>query len=402
MWPFGRKRENERLVQLRDNVRGLAALAARPTIGLPESEDGEPPKEMRLLASGLNRTQKGDFVFDEQSAADVMAFWRENGIDLEFDYEHQALVDPPIEAPASCWWDPEIRDGELWATNMRWTDRAAARIRAKEYRYWSPALNFDRDTMRVTAVINCALTNLPATKDIAPLIAASATAKENTMDPKDKEIADLKAQLAAKTSECEGLTAKLSIFEDSDRTTCTVLGLSATAPRAERFATTNALVTLRGSLLEATGQKDVPAALGTINAWKSEAAQVATLKAQQAQMAAEAATRADAEAAADMEKAFEEGVAAGKLPKSPDHEMRTTLRTMVLAVGGGKPSKDGVAMLRADIKARSQFVTVTPTPGDTGGSKGALSPERMQIATMFGRKPADVIAFEAKRLGGPA
>lgn len=367
-----------RLVRLRESLRGTVALAARPTFELPGTADDAvaPPTEMLLLSPGVNRTQKGDFLFDELAASDVMAFWRENQVDLTFDYEHQALVEPPIEAPASCWkWVPEIRDGALWATAMKWTDKATSYISAKEYRYWSPALLFDEVSRRITAILNCALTNLPATKGIAPLVAASAnaadpadTAKEKTMDPKDKEIADLRAELAALKTDHATLTAKLSAFEDSDKATCTVLGVSLSAPRGDRFAATNALVTLRGSLFEATGQKDVPAALGTINAWKSEAGEVVTLKAKVVALETEHAARADVEAAADFDSAIEHGVTIGKLPKSADHDIRKSLQTAVLRMGGGKPSKDGVAWLRADIAARSQFVTVTETPGNNGGT----------------------------------
>ncbi len=419
MWPFGRNEKKEpRVVALRGNAeRGaLVALAVRPTFALPEpGEDTKgPPSEMCLLVPGMNRTQKGDFLFDELAAANVMAFWAENKVDLTFDYEHQALAEPPMEAPCACYrWVPEFREGALWATSMQWTDKATGYITAKEYRYWSPALLFDAETSRVNAILNCALTNLPATKGIAPLVAASVVAldaaasestKETAMDPKDKEIADLKAQLSALTAnhatlsaDHATLTAKLSAFEDSDKANCTVLGVSLTAPKADRFAATNALVTLRGSLFEATGKTDVPSALGTINAWKSEAGEVVALKAEMVTLKADHAKRADTEAAAEFDAVIESGIASGKLPKSEDHEIRKSLKTAVLRMGGDKPTKDGIAWLRADIAARSQFVTTVPTPGNDGGGTGvvALSATDKDLIKRHGLDPK--AAEEAKR-----
>jgi len=388
MWPFGRKRRENSIVTLRDGIRGLAALTVRPTFGMPETEDGAPPKEMRLLVAGVNRTQKGDFLFDEQAAADVMAAWAENGVDLTFDYEHQALAEPPVEAPASCYrWVPDVRNGELWATGMCWTTKADGYIPAKEYRYWSPALLFDRETGRVKAILNCALTNLPATKGIDPLVAASATAKENDMDA-EKEIATLRSQLATLTGERDTLAAKLAASEESDRSQLVVLGLAATAQRQERFATTSALVSLRASVFEVTGQKDAVTALGTINAWKSEAGEVAKLR-------ADIAARADAEAVVAMDAAFEEGVKDGKLAKSPDHPVRVSLRTAVLAMGGGKPTKDGVAWLRADIAARTKTVNTEPTPGNTGGGAGGgLTEAEKTAVAAWGQNPE--VAARAK------
>jgi hypothetical protein len=65
-----------------------------------------------------------------------------------------------------------VRAGELWATRVRWTPGAAAAVAAGEWKYVSPTFITDEDA-RITELINCALTNLPATKRMAPLVAAS-------------------------------------------------------------------------------------------------------------------------------------------------------------------------------------------------------------------------------------
>lgn len=389
-WPFGSRRNETRSVALRAGLRGLAALTVRPTFEIP---NGAIPTEMRLLRAGVNATQKGDFLFDEQAAASVMDFWRENGVDLTFDYEHQALQDPPIEAPVSCWrWVPEVRNGELWATAMCWTDRASAYIGAKEYRYWSPALLFDEESMRVKAIVNCALTNLPATKNIAPLLAASVNAQETkTMEETIKE---LRAQLAAKTSECEGLTAKLSVlgaYKDEETETCSTVGLSAGSGRSERGVALRSLATLRRTVREITGKDNDADAIGAIGAWKTDAASVATLK-------AEHAKREETEAAADLDAAFEQGVREGKLFKSPDHPQRVSLKAIALSLGGGKPTKDAVTMVRSHIATLSQVVTVTATAGNDGDGAGDPSAlTEAEAAAILARGQSLEIAQKAKK-----
>lgn len=141
--------------------------------------DGVAPTELRIFAAGDNPTTKGTFRFTKRSAELVMAENAEYGNDRSADYEHQALAQPPVKAPASAWYDLELRDTpngpELWAANIRWTDNARALIEAKEYRYTSPAFYHDADG-EILGYRNFALTNNPATLNLRPLIAASARA----------------------------------------------------------------------------------------------------------------------------------------------------------------------------------------------------------------------------------
>lgn len=120
----------------------------------------------------------------------VMADYHQHGIELSFDYEHAAMFDgseTPKGAPSAGWFAPEIRNGELWATNIRFTPRAADYLKNREYRYFSPAFKVDEETNRITCLINCALTNIPATDNLTPIVAAkgSKMAKIETVTTKD-------------------------------------------------------------------------------------------------------------------------------------------------------------------------------------------------------------------------
>lgn len=137
--------------------------------------EGKAPTNLRIFPAGAFTTTKGTFNFTPKSAALVMQEHRMYGNRRSVDYEHQALAEPPVEAPAAGWYDLEARNTpegpELWATNLEWTERARARIDAKEYLYTSPAFLHD-DERQVVGFVNFALTNLPATHGLPALIAA--------------------------------------------------------------------------------------------------------------------------------------------------------------------------------------------------------------------------------------
>jgi phage I-like protein len=133
-----------------------------------------PPTEQRLFTFGVNDTLKGDFVLTRLSAQEIMARYREHGVDLMLDYEHHSLSADatPEQKKASGWGDLEVRDDGLYLVNIRWSPKAQEYLRNGEFRYLSPAFNVN-DENEIIELINVALTNLPATNDQLPLVAAS-------------------------------------------------------------------------------------------------------------------------------------------------------------------------------------------------------------------------------------
>lgn len=137
-----------------------------------------PPTEFRIFAAGWNDTSNGRFLFDDKAAEAVLTAYAEQGNDLPLDYDHAMLDDAPRDpasaARAAGWFNLEVRSGELWAVNVRWTPPAAEALGQKEWRYYSPAFKVEPKSSRVTKLVNVALTNLPATKNMEPLVAAGA------------------------------------------------------------------------------------------------------------------------------------------------------------------------------------------------------------------------------------
>jgi hypothetical protein len=137
--------------------------------------DAEPPKEFRLFVSGVNETEKGPFLFDEEAATSVMDAYATWGVDLMIDLEHQALegdVPPdPTARDARGWCNLELReDGSLWAVNVQWTEDGAERLKQKRQRYISPAFTFDVNTNRIMSLTNIALVAMPATRGTPALM----------------------------------------------------------------------------------------------------------------------------------------------------------------------------------------------------------------------------------------
>ncbi len=245
----------------------------RLSVFVPE---GEPPSEFRIFKVGLTETCYGAYLFDEISAAMVMKTFSEQGNDLMVDYEHKSL-DPWAPAgagKAAGFYRIELRGGECWAVDVRWTPRAGDELRNREWRFFSPAAVIDRESGRIESLINIALTNMPATTRMDPLMAsrllpptAAPTTAEETIDMSNL-----------------GLLA--------------ILGLAAAATEKEIADEVTALKSraadasaLQRTLLSTTGAPSVDTAIGIIVGWKEGAARVSTLQARVTELEAEGEKR---------------------------------------------------------------------------------------------------------------
>jgi phage I-like protein len=134
------------------------------------------PTEFRIFRVGINHSEKGDFLFDAESATSVMAEYRAHGKPMLLDYNHGTtlLAPTPEQAISAGQFIPEVRADGLWATAIKWAERARAFLAAAEYRLFSPFFEHEAATGRITRLINVALTNLPALDHIDALVAAHA------------------------------------------------------------------------------------------------------------------------------------------------------------------------------------------------------------------------------------
>lgn len=164
----------------------LKILATRIEIFAEGDAQRTLPTEFRIAKPGLNTTLNGPYVFDEKAAKNVMEAFNEHGAIVPIDYDHLMLnpFAPLGGGKAAGWFVPSVRDGELWASEVVWTPAAAKALLDLEYRYMSPAFYTD-DEERMVRLINAALTNLPATHGLDPLVAASERAAASSAARKE-------------------------------------------------------------------------------------------------------------------------------------------------------------------------------------------------------------------------
>ncbi len=134
-----------------------------------------PPTEFRIFRAGANAMTKGTFMFTAASAATIMDEYQRCGVDMMIDLEHESIAGPPVRADsrdARGWYRLEVRAGELWAVDVRWTEDGARRLANKTQRYVSPTFGVN-EAGEIVDLVNCALVAMPATYDAPALVAAS-------------------------------------------------------------------------------------------------------------------------------------------------------------------------------------------------------------------------------------
>ncbi len=358
--------------------------------------EGKAPTEFRIFKAGMNESVKGNFLFDEEAATAVMSAWAERKLDLMMDYEHMSLVKPPIIAPASAKkFVPEVRNGELWATQITWCNRAAEMLAEGEIRYFSPAFNFDPETGRIAYLINVALTNNPALNDIRPLMAASASAETEPT----KEIAPMKKMA------CTGCSINLkapSDDNDGDEAYCSaclssakvaglghkmlgVLSLSVDMGEASILEKTTAVSKFSAAMLSLTQQATLSGAEGIIKGMIDKAAKHDEL----------------AQKFADLEQAKLSNEFNAAVKSKVDGMMMSPAegQEMIKAVTGkdGKFNKDRVELCTALLSTKTAPIVSTAATVQSEGAV-ALSSDESKMAIAMGKDPAEYAKWKLEMI----
>jgi phage I-like protein len=177
------------------SVHEAAISAAAPALGAPgetaanfASPDAGTTAWIELLPAGIfhGRDGRGPFRLDEPAAVIAATRGLEMRAGLPIDYDHATDFAAPQgrPAPAAGWIKAlEVRGGAIWGL-VEWTERAAAAIAAREYRYISPVFQFDPASGRVTRLLRAGLTNNPNLylTAIAAADSFAAPHKEDTME----------------------------------------------------------------------------------------------------------------------------------------------------------------------------------------------------------------------------
>ncbi|MDA3835514.1 MAG: hypothetical protein PF495_19250, partial [Spirochaetales bacterium] len=137
-----------------------------------DAKDGKAPEWVLLFKEGWGKLdgEEGKFLVDRQAYDALSKAVAGRGNDIVFDYEHQTVQN--TKAPASGW-IKELRydDGVGIMARVDWTEEAIEYITKNEYRYFSPVFFVRKSDSRVIDLHSVALTNVPKTNHLTPLLA---------------------------------------------------------------------------------------------------------------------------------------------------------------------------------------------------------------------------------------
>lgn len=129
------------------------------------NDTAAPPEWIELVPAGRfqGRDGRGPYCLDDPAAviAATTALQMRAGVPIDYDHATDLAAPHGSPAPAAGWiTEFAVRNGAIWG-RVEWTERAAAAIRAREYRYISPVFQFSPDDGRVTRLLRAGLTNNP-------------------------------------------------------------------------------------------------------------------------------------------------------------------------------------------------------------------------------------------------
>lgn len=161
--------------------------------GVERPAPGKAPSAFRIWRQGENPTTKGMTVLSAAALEELLADQTRRGVLYSIDVDHLSLSDmaPPESRKAVGWHRLEARNGDLWAVDVEWTDIARAGLEKDppEWRYFSPAYALDQKSREVTAYMNTALTNNPATHQVTALATRAGSQEENAMNEEEMRAA---------------------------------------------------------------------------------------------------------------------------------------------------------------------------------------------------------------------
>ena len=330
-------------------------------INAPENGGNNLIESFRLLPCGQIETRDyGPFLADEAAFAAIIASFESIGNDLVIDYEHSTLSGG--EAPAAGWIEKLVNKGSegLWAT-VKWTEKAAKQLTAREYRYFSPVVMKRTSDNRAVMIHSVALTNSPNIKHLEPLVNKA-------------QVSFLTPDTPTGTSKKENIVMLKKLIE--------MLKLKAEATEAEVMSAVGSLVTkiaeapetkIPGEVLKTLGLKadaTLPEVKGTILALKSGSDSSADLVTRLADLEQKLSGR-------EADDLVAIALKAGKITPSQK----------AWAEGYAKSDPEG---FRAYTEAATVVVPLKSLPDGGASESGVLTPEMQQIGAAFGNSDDDL------------
>ncbi|MFM1684175.1 phage protease [Aeromonas salmonicida] len=375
----------------------VAILNARPTtLGLAVLDAALGPSDdgwHQLLPVGPFKARDGrpfdvpggHWQLDKSIATTLINRVREMGQDILIDYDHQTLKTDQNgqPAPAAGWYNAdeiEWREGAGLFIKPRWTERAAALVAAKEYRFLSAVFPYDA-LGRPLELRMTAITNDPGVVGMQALAALSALPASSLMSTQPGQLATPSHVVQKEKSMNEHLIAllgKLGIQPGADGQLTAEQGtaalaaldtLQASAKKAPELeaalsAEKASLAALKAQPVQQNGQIDL-AQYVPVATYNALVTQVAALTAQvdttdAATLIKDARTQGKVVAAEEeylTAYAAQKGVAALKALLDPRPAIAALAASQTTAVT--LPEKKGDAVLSAEDKYAADQLGIT-------------------------------------------
>jgi phage I-like protein len=178
--------------------------------------------------------------------------------DIVVDYDHQSIFGAKDgvggTAPAAGWVkELQVRDGGIYG-RVEWTEKAAAAIRAGEYKYLSPVIPHRKSDGQIVILLNAALTNNPAL-NIDTVAAGAVFPFAASTEGTDMEKILAALGLAKGTGEDAVLSA-INALTTSSTAIAKALGLKEDAKQADILAAVNSSIADRKAFAKAVGLKE--------------------------------------------------------------------------------------------------------------------------------------------------
>jgi phage I-like protein len=125
--------------------------------------DGSVPDWIELLPAGPDIRGADGRTWTLPDPAAVVAAFEDRAAPLVVDWEHASehRARHGLDAPAAGWIDRlQVRNGAVWG-RVTWTEKAAAQIAGREYRFLSPVFTYEKAGARIVQLISVGLTNQP-------------------------------------------------------------------------------------------------------------------------------------------------------------------------------------------------------------------------------------------------
>lgn len=242
---------------------------------------------IQLLPAGEFRSRDGRpvecaaWLTNTEIAARLIADIAALANPIVIDYEHQTILSAENgqKAPAAGWFTAdgmEWREGEGLFAKVEWTETARLHIEAKEYRFISPVILFDKKTGAVKKILNAALTNnaaIDGMEEVSARLTVSLTQQETLSMNLEELLEQLRWMLNLPT-----LATAEEVLAELQKATAAIKAAQPEAVAAAGFSVAGLVASLGGQVAALKTTAPDPAQYVPVDAMAALQTEVAALR----------------------------------------------------------------------------------------------------------------------------